>query len=86
MVAMIFYPMPFTQISLIFCCQLVLSLRTWASLITRSHVLPCSSRLHLSSQVYVEQVEIFGKLCQAYLIQNLPKVFLSLNLLTLRKK
>ena len=40
-----------------------------ASLITRSHVLCCSSRLHFSSQVYVEQVELLVKLCQAYLIQ-----------------
>ena len=44
--------------------QLVLSSRTWASLITRSYVLSCSSRLHFSGQVYVKQVELHVKLCQ----------------------
>ena len=45
--------------------------RTWASLITRSHALSCSSRLHFSSQVYVEQVELLVKLCEAYLMHSL---------------
>ena len=53
------------------------------ALITRSHVLSCSSRLHFSSQVCVEQVEFLVKLCQAYLMHNLHKVVLSLNLQTI---
>ena len=45
--------------------QLVLSSRTWASLMTHSDVLSCSLRLRFSSQVSVEQVEHI--LCTIYI-------------------
>ena len=45
--------------------------RTWASLITPSHVLFFSPSLLFSNQVYAEQVEFLLKLCQADFIHNL---------------
>ena len=43
----------------------------WITLIINFNIISCSSRLHRSSQVYFEQVELLVKLCQTYLIQNL---------------
>ena len=60
--------------------QQILSSRTSATPITRSHVLSCSSRLHCSSQVYVEKVELLAKLNPAYLKYNLDWVVFSLSL------